>query len=156
MRIFTLTLFSCIFSLATITVEAQSDWNQKADKMYANGSKLDSDLTLKEKQFINEAYGDRADELVYKNEDFLKSLKHLLRNRISIVKLAPNSKGKKGQLLSKVPMANDFVIQEETKFSTLEAFNPLKYKMEFFSKGTYMYVIDNTDYVIQITSQFRK
>lgn len=151
-----ITLFSCMFFMITNSATAQSDWAEKAEVEYANAKNVEAKLTQDEKQFIDAVFGDKVTELVYNNPDFLKSLKHLIRNRISIVKVESNSKAKKGMLLSKIPLANDFATQEISKFSTIEGFNPLKYKMEFFSKGTYMYIIDNTDYVIEITSQFRK
>lgn len=156
MRIITIIIFSCFFSIAANKVEAQSGWAKKADVNYAKANNLDGKLTKKEKQFIVEVFGDKADELVFNDVNFLKSIKHLLRNRITIKKIAPNSKGKKGLLLSQVAMSNDYVLQKKENVNSIENFNPLKYKMAFFSKGTYMYIIDNTDYVIQIKSQYRK
>ena len=156
MRIINIVFFTCFFFAISANVEAQSNWLEKAEVEYAKGTNLDGELTKEEKQFIDAVFGDKANKLVYNNSNFLKSLKHLLRNRISIIKVNSNSKAKKGKLLSQVPFSNDFINQEKENFTTIEKFNPLKYKMNFFSKGTYMYVIDNTDYVIQITSQFRK
>jgi hypothetical protein len=106
---------------------------------------------------IKEVYKDQADEIVFNNPTYLKDLKNLLRNRIKIYSEDDVSKQKKCQLLSDVDLNNKYNqnIQRDTQFNEDE-FNPLKYNLDFFSNGTYLYKIDNTNYFIQVTSQYRK
>lgn len=156
MKINVLVIFALSFMFSSFNLSAQSDWISNHDVSYATSNNLSSKFTKKEKQFINEVYGDQAKKLVYNNADFSKSLKHLLRNRIELIDVSTNPKLKKGKLLSQVKLSNDYTAQEKDKFFNLETFNPLKYKLDFFSKGTYLYIIDNSNYVIQITSQYRK
>lgn len=117
---------------------------------------VEAPLTKKEKAMINEVYQSKANELVYQNSDFLKDLKHLLRNRITIYKDTNPKTQKFTKLLSEVPLFNDYnsSLTRDANFN-INNFNPLKYKLNFFSKGTYVYRIDNTDYFIQVISQYR-
>lgn len=118
---------------------------------------VDAPLTEKEKKMINEVYQSKADEIVFSQEDFLKDIKHLLRNRILLYEDTDAKTQKKCKLLSEVPLLNIYNenLKRDTKFD-LSSFNPLKYQLDFFANGTYVYRIDNTNYFIQITSQYRK
>ncbi|WP_439152035.1 hypothetical protein [Winogradskyella sp.] len=118
---------------------------------------VDAPLSKKEKAMIDEVYQSNANELVYQNANFLKDIKHLLRNRITIYKDTNPKTQKHSKLLSEVPLFNEYNsdLQRDSTFD-FNSFNPLKYKLDFFTKGTYVYRIDNTDYFIQITSQYRR
>ena len=117
---------------------------------------VNASLTKKEKNMIEEVYKSEAKEMVYDNEEFLKDIKHLLRNRILIYEDTDPKTQKKGKLLSNVPLSNAYNkdLKRDTKFK-LKKFNPLKYQLDFFAKGTYVYQVDNTNYFIQVTSQYR-
>lgn len=114
-------------------------------------------LTKNEEIMIEEVYQTKAKEMVYDKANVLKAIKHLLRNRITIYEDSNPKTQKQAKLLSQVPLFNDYNIdlQRDTKFD-LNNFNPLKYKLDFFSKGTYVYRVDGTNYFIQITSQYRR
>ena len=114
-------------------------------------------VSQKERKMIVEVFGNKADEFVFKNEEFLKDIKHLLRNRIRIFEITDEKKQKKTKLLSQVDLylKHNKNLQRDKTFD-ISTFNPLKYKLDFFANGTYLYKIDNTDYFIQITSQYRK
>jgi hypothetical protein len=118
---------------------------------------VEAALTEKEKTMINEVYQSKAQEIVYNQENYLKDIKHLLRNRILIYEDANAKTQKKCKLLSEVPLLDTYNtnLKHDTKFD-LSSFNPLKYQLDFFANGTYVYRIDNTNYFIQITSQYRK
>jgi len=118
---------------------------------------VEAPLTNKEKATIDQVYQSKAKEMVYDNDKFLKDIKHLLRNRITVYEDSNPETQKKCKLLSEVPLFNEYNkdIKREVNFN-IENFNPLKYELDFFAKGTYVYRIDNTNYFIQVTSQYRK
>ncbi len=136
---------------------AQSQNNSPSSEFIKYSKNVNDPLTAKELGFIEEVYQDKAEQEVLQNAQVLKDIKHLLRNRILIYKVDDDSKHKKCQLLSEVPLFNDFNsgLKRDTIFN-LDTFNPLKYKLKFFGKGTYLYRIDNTNYYIQVTSQYRQ
>ncbi|WP_179339842.1 hypothetical protein [Winogradskyella ludwigii] len=113
-------------------------------------------LTANERAQIIEAYGESADKLVFNNAHRLKSIKHILRNRV-VIKLITDEKNKKP-----CPKLSDV-----TKFSTEGSdlknnqvfnpanFNPLLYVFEFYSRASAMYQVDNTNYYIIIKSQYQ-
>ncbi len=94
--------------------------------------------------------------MVLNNPEFLKDIKHLLRNRIEIYEEADVSKQKKTKLLSQVSLNKTYNsnLKRDLSFNR-DTFNPLKYQLDFFEKGTYLYQIDNTNYFILVTSQYR-
>jgi hypothetical protein len=116
-----------------------------------------SPLTNRELQLITEAFGSKTQSLVLDNAAYLQDLKNLLRNRIRIEKVSDASKQKKVRLLSEIPLnkTHNPAVTREQEFN-INTFNPLKYQMDFFSNGTYLYRVDDTDYFITITSQYRK
>ncbi|NRR91741.1 hypothetical protein HSX10_09215 [Winogradskyella undariae] len=140
-------LFLCLLSFSQNQTHAKIN--------YPNN--VDTPLTKKEKSMIEEVYQLQAQEMVYDNESFLKDIKHLLRNRILIYEDVDPKTQKKGKLLSNVPLFKTYNknLKRDTKFN-VENFNPLKYQLDFFANGTYVYQIDNTNYFIQVTSQYRK
>lgn len=119
-------------------------------------SNVDAPLSKVEKAMINEVYQSKANQEVFNNIEFLKDIKHLLRNRILIYEENNPKAQKKTTLLSEVPLFNDYNknLKRDERFN-ISDFNPLKYKLDFFANGTYLYRVDNTNYFIQITSQHR-
>lgn len=149
-------IFCFLFFLgATYSVNAQSKWSGKAIKI----TKQYSEVSSVEKKFINEVFGDRAQELVWGNSksEFRNSLIYLLRNRITIVDASKFKKQKSTLNILDVGLSNDFnpnlVVDAEIDIND---FNPLKYKLDFFANGTYLYKIGDTPYYLQVESQHRK
>lgn len=145
-------LLLTVFMFMAISLNSQNEKNiniNYPDNVYEV-------LTEKEKTMIEEVYHLKTNEIVYKDESFLKDLKHLLRNRITIYKDDNPKTQKNGKNLSEVPLFDTYNkdLKRDTNFD-INSFNPLKYKLDFFANGTYVYRIDNTNYFIQITSQYR-
>lgn len=117
---------------------------------------VEAPLTNKEKAMIKEVYQSEADNKVFNNDSFLRDIKHLLRNRITIYEENNQKAQKKCKLLSEIPLFDDYNknLKRDVKFN-ISNFNPLKYKLDFFANGTYLYRIDNTNYFILVTSQYR-
>jgi len=117
---------------------------------------VNTSLTDKELSQIEEVYGDMTQTLILDNPQRLKDIKHLLRNRIEIYTEDDLGKQKQTKYLSEVLLFNKYNkdLKRDAEFD-LETFNPLKYSLAFFGKGTYIYRIDNTNYFIQVTSQYR-
>lgn len=114
-------------------------------------------LTDNELRMIKEVYGDNTEKVVLKNPELLNDLKSLLRNRIVIFQVSDQSKQKEGKLLSEIPLNNRYnPDMKRSIFKDVESFNPLLYNLDFFSKGSYLYRIDDTDYFIKLTSQYRQ
>lgn len=116
-----------------------------------------AELTKKEKSFIKDVYKSKAKAVVFDDNQFLKDIKHLLRNRVIIYEDANPKTQKKCKLLSEIELFDTYNknLKREESFNPSN-FNPLKYKLDFFAKGTYVYRVDNTNYFIQITSQYRR
>ncbi|WP_425077818.1 hypothetical protein [Psychroserpens sp. S379A] len=136
---------------------AQTDVIEQTNESIKYHANVNNSLTKKELSQIKEAYGDMAETLILNHPQRLKDLKHLLRNRIEIYTQDDIAKQKQTKLLSEVLLFTKYNknLKRDTEFR-LETFNPLKYELDFFAKGTYVYRIDNTNYFIQITSQYRQ
>lgn len=118
---------------------------------------VDEPLRKDELQKIRDVFGNRTQNLVLENQTYLRDIKNLLRNRIKIIEINDISKQKKATLLSEVPINKTFNpnLARDLKFKPRH-FNALKYQLEFFSRGTYLYHVDHTNYFIQISSQYRR
>lgn len=111
-------------------------------------------LTVIERAQIIEAYGESADKLVFSNPHRLKTIKHILRNRV-VIKLITDENQKKP-----CPMLSDVTISAGLDPKLIETFdpdnfNPLKYGFDFYSRSGAMYQVDNTNYYIIINSQYQ-
>ena len=146
-----------ILLLLTIFILAFNGYGQNHKSTIQFPENVDKPLTKKEKIMIKEVYQSKAKEIVFSKQDYLKDIKHLLRNRITIYIDNNVKTQKKCKLLSEVPLLNTYNknLKRDTKFD-ISTFNPLKYQLDFFARGTYLYRIDGTNYFIQITSQYRK
>lgn len=112
-------------------------------------------LTAQERSFIDEAYAHEAQRLIYNNPTMLKSIKHILRNRVIIYQATSNVEYQKAELLSSVPVftaCND-ELERDIVFNP-NTFNPLKYSFQFFSKKSFLFRVDGTNFMIMIKSQF--
>ncbi|MFD1063955.1 hypothetical protein ACFQ1Q_11920 [Winogradskyella litorisediminis] len=144
--LFTFMLFFFAFSL-----NAQRH-NPALVKPITYNKNVDAPLTTKEKSFIDEAYGDEAENLVYNIPSRLKEIKNILRNRVVIVTYE-NKDLSSIQPLSKVSLINA-KLQRDYNFD-INSFNPLKYRFNFYSRDNTKYFrVDNKQILIQILPQF--
>ena len=117
---------------------------------------VNSPLTAKERSQIIEVYGDYANKYIFSKPHRLKSMKHLLRNRIVIKLISDENNKKPCTKLSEVELNDGFVsnLKRDESFDP-NSFNPLKYNFEFYSRAASIYQVDNTDYYIIIKSQYQ-
>ncbi|WP_417861168.1 hypothetical protein [Winogradskyella sediminis] len=111
-------------------------------------------LTAKERAQIIEAFGDSADKMVFSNPHRLKSIKHILRNRVKVKLITDKNETKPCPMLSDVTNSEDLDSRNNKPFD-LDSFNPLKYDFNFHSRSASMYQVDNTNYYIIINSQYQ-
>jgi hypothetical protein len=113
-------------------------------------------LTANERAQITEAYGKSADKLVFNNPHRLKSIKHILRNRVEIKLIIDQSNTKPCPKLSEVSFfdGSSSGTKKEEPFNP-NNFNPLKYNFDFYSRAASMYQVDQTNYYIIIKSQYQ-
>ncbi|WP_282044294.1 hypothetical protein [Winogradskyella flava] len=113
-------------------------------------------LSISEKEMIEEVYKGWAAKEILDNPLRLKQIKHLLRNRIRIIKIDIKAKQKSCQLLSEIELFNHYNkdLKRDELFNK-DKFNPLKYDFNFYSSIPVMYRVDGTNYYIQIMSQFQ-
>tara|TARA_R110002111_G_scaffold155534_1_gene222340 strand:- start:2074 stop:2526 length:453 start_codon:yes stop_codon:yes gene_type:complete len=110
-------------------------------------------LTAKERAQIIEVYGDSAEKLVFNMPHRLKSIKHILRNRV-VIKLISDDKDKKAcPKLSEVSLFNES--NSEAKVFNPDTFNPLRYDLNFYSREASLFQVDNTNYYIIVKSQYQ-
>lgn len=103
---------------------------------------------------IKEVYGDKTQELFGNDPDRLKIYNDLINNRITIIE-SPISGKEKCQKLSQMELMNRYnpSLVRDLVFDPT-TFNPLKYKLNFFSStSTNVYRVDNTNYIIIIQPQ---
>lgn len=113
-------------------------------------------LTANERAQIIEAYGESADKLVFNNPHRLKSIKHILRNRVRVEWITDEKNKKPCPKLSEV--INSLPLDAKSKINTVfnpANFNPLIYGFQFYSRAAAMYQVDNTNYYIIIKSQYQ-
>lgn len=154
-----ITLFALLFCVSNVTILAQNQQRQNTTplKEVTYGSNVNAALSAKEKLQLEEVYGDKLNDYVLSKPQRLKDIKHILRNRIEYKRI-PNPKDQKPcPLLSEIPLFNNYVpdLKRDQLFNP-ETFNPLKYQLNFYARGSYMYRVDNTDYFILIKSQHQK
>ncbi|MDN3493979.1 hypothetical protein [Winogradskyella bathintestinalis] len=113
-------------------------------------------LTSKERSQIIEVYGEYADKYVFNNDQRLRSIKHILRNRVEIKLITDKNNRKACTKLSEVTILDGFVSElERDETFNPNNFNPLKYNFEFHSRAAAMYQVDGTNYYITIKSQYQ-
>ncbi len=146
-----ITALSCCFAL---NVDAQSKRYKQALTVVNYNDNVNAPLTMKERNQLKEVYGDKLQQYVLNRPQRLKDIKNILRNRIEIKMISNIKDQKRCPLLSEVPLFNYYVksLARDISFNP-QNFNPLKYNFEFYSIGSYMYRVDNTNYFIIIKSQ---
>lgn len=139
---------------ASETTYSQTNRLQKNQKTVTYNANVDKPLTASEMAMINEVYGSTANKNILTKPQRLKDIKNILRNRVEIKEITKPSDQKKCTLLSEVPLMDYYVydLKRDTTFNP-NTFNPLKYLFNFYSYGSHMYRVDNTNYFIIIKSQ---
>lgn len=101
---------------------------------------------------IQEVYGSYWAEVEKIDTDRQKVLVNLLENRVQILQ-EPYFEGEKYQKLSTIPLFNKYnnKLKRDMIFDE-NAFNVLKYDINFFSSNDQVYRIDNTNYIVYIKS----
>ncbi|WP_028871186.1 hypothetical protein [Psychroserpens burtonensis] len=142
-----------IFTLLVSTSLFSQSRKQKTIHYNANVS---APLMSSELGWITEVYSSTAHENILDKPQRLKDIKNILRNRVEIKNIPNPSDQKECALLSEVPLMNYYVsdLQRDANFNP-QNFNPLKYLFNFYSRGTQMYRVDNTNYFIIIESQYK-
>lgn len=140
--------------LASHTVFSQSKSQSRSQKTITYNDNVNNPLTSTELAMINEVYGNKATKNILDKPQRLRDVKNILRNRVEIKSISDPSDQKLCTLLSDVPLLDYYVdnLQRDINFNP-QNFNPLKYLFNFYSYGTHMYRVDNTDYFIIIKSQ---
>ncbi|MDG5493077.1 hypothetical protein [Psychroserpens sp. SPM9] len=142
--------------LATSSMFSQSSNQNRKQKTVTYHTNVNSPLTSSELAKINEVYGTTSTENVLSKPQRLKDIKNILRNRVEIKSIPNPSDQKPCTLLSEVPLMDYYVtnLERAPNFNP-QTFNPLKYLFSFYSNGTHMYRVDNTNYFIIIKSQHK-
>jgi hypothetical protein len=138
--------------LASTSIFSQSR-KQKTINYNAN---VNAPLTSAELGLITEVYGVTANDNILDKPQRLKDIKNILRNRVEIKEIPKASDQKDCTLLSEVSLMDYYVVdlQRDTNFNP-QNFNPLKYLFNYYSYGTHMYRVDDTNYFIIIKSQHK-
>lgn len=146
-------VFAILFSLNSFNGEAQSR-NKQALTIVKYKDNVKAPLNSNELKMLKEAYADKLDDYVLSKPQRLKDFKNLLRNRIVIKKISNITNSSKYKTLSQAGLFDAYNknLSLDTSYNP-NTFNPLKYNLQFFGRGSAMYKIDNTDYFIIIKSQ---
>lgn len=147
-----------IIILLVIVVSALVTYSQEAIPLPLAkfDENINQPLTLKERSFIDEVYGNYATEFIYDNPHRLKVFKQILRNRI-IIEYHKNKDFSSLTPLSQVPLINSINPNLKRDFNfDKDNFNPLKYAFNFFSRNQSKsyYRVDNQQYLITILPQY--
>ncbi|RAJ11801.1 hypothetical protein [Olleya aquimaris] len=148
-------LFPLLFGFVMFTQQGTAQTKKKLQTQLVKYDKnVDAPLTAKELAMLKEVYQDKLQKYVLSNKQRVKDFKHLLRNRIVITEIPNMTDDSKYTLLSKVKLFNNYnpnLTRDETFNSS--TFNPLKYNLGFFTSGSSIFKIDNTNYYIIIKPQ---
>lgn len=102
---------------------------------------------------IAEVYGELNGSFFKENAELYKAFISLLKNRIHINE-EMYSVNEKYEKISSKPLLNKYNKEiKHVPFNNKDDFNPLKYQLDFFSKQTKVYRIDDTNLIIVIDPQ---
>lgn len=145
--------FFLVLSNCTILIAQTKKYQQKTVVDFNDN--LKAPLTVEERKKIEEVYGEHIYKEILNRPNRLRSIKNILRNRVVIMEIKNPFDQKPCDLLSSVPVFDFFVPElRRDAFFNKDNFNPLKYAFSFYSRKSYMYRVDNTNYFILIKSQF--
>ncbi|WP_431137593.1 hypothetical protein [Psychroserpens mesophilus] len=144
-----------ILSVLTVNISfSQNNQKQKPLQHVVYNDNVDAPLTVNELKKITEVYGEHAKEDILNKPQRLKDVKHILRNRVEIIKV-DNKDLSSFTNLSSVPLFNHYnkTLSRDASYNA-STFNPLKYQFNFYSReGSTTYRFDNSPYLIIIKSQ---
>ena len=146
-----------LFLFMTLSLNAQSNKKPKYLTHVEFNENVNDPLTSDEIKKIKEVYGDDMQKYVLDIPIRLKSIKHILRNRVKI-ELVENKDLTSLPSLSQVPILdpNNLGLKRDAFFNP-KTFNPLKYDFNFFSRQeTRTYRAYNSNYIITVFSQHTK
>lgn len=98
---------------------------------------------------VKEAYGEKANELVFEEPSRLKTIKNIYQNSIVVVESAYKFK-KNVSELSTVPLLKRYNSSVSRTSFFPETFNPLKFRFDFYSNEKQFFHVDGTNYYIII------
>ncbi|WP_121667753.1 hypothetical protein [Mesonia aquimarina] len=130
-----------LFLFCFVQVQAQESEVIKTREYTLDSTKIDN--------YVEEAYGDKAQELIYDHPIRLKTIRDILLNRVLIVETSFEipSTYKKLSSIEVLPYNKNL---QRNKFN-IETFNPLKYKIDFYNKKENQYIhIDGTQFYMII------
>ncbi len=114
---------------------------------------VEAPFTTNELKMLKEVYKEKFEDYVINDLALGKALKHLLRNRIEIKEIPEFKNVKKYKNLSTITLDNDDPsIRRDGTFNK-DSFNPLRYKVQFFSKQGQLFKIENTGYYLVVKPQ---
>lgn len=147
--------YYCILTVLMIFISSfgnAQNTNPSNEINFAN--KTRTPLTALEKKQINEVYGQFAQKEIYSRENRVVFMKQLLRERLEIKKVTAHPKQQTMAKLSEVPLFDVFnnKLKRDRRFNP-KNFNPLKYRLNFYSKSFQTYHVDGKDYYIIIKPQ---
>lgn len=150
-------LVTLIFGLLSLNGIAQTNDQRQPLAIVEYNENVNAPLSANEKLQLTAVYGDKLQEYILSKPQRLMAIKNILRNRIEIIELADRKDQKECTLLSEVSLFNYYVpeLKRDIVFNK-NTFNPLKYNFSFYSRGSHMYRVDNTNYFILIKSQHKK
>ncbi|MCA0133832.1 hypothetical protein [Winogradskyella alexanderae] len=154
MNRFLLRIIMSFFLLCSYGVIAQTAKNVQFNSVNYTPN-VNAPLTTNELNKIKEVYQDHT-QVMLNDEHQLKRLKHLLRNRLNIMRLDKKDKQRNYIPLSEIELFNYYNpnLKRDLVFDMF-GFNPLKYNLNFFPTENMLYRIDGTNYFIQVKSQFQ-
>lgn len=133
-------IFVFLFVLGIVGCNAQEE-DFKQRRFYLQQSNF--------KDYINEAYGERADELVFNRPSRLKTLKNIYANSVVVVETSQEVPTwfEKFSTISLMKRYNPSVYR---KPFDPETFNPFKFQFNFLLKEKQFFHVDGTQYYILI------
>jgi len=150
-------LVALVFCLLATSLIAQTNNQRQPLPLVTYNQNVDAPLTQIEKNQLQDVYGDKLQAYVLSQPQRLKAIKNILRNRVEVVEISNPRDQKDCKLLSEVTLFNYYVndLKRDQLFNKSN-FNPLKYNFDFYSRGSHMYRVDNTNYFIIIKSQHQQ
>ncbi|MFK7782000.1 hypothetical protein [Psychroserpens sp.] len=148
-------LLPLAFVISVLTVNTSfSQTSQKPLQHVIYDNNVNAPLTSQELNLIIEVYGEHAENDILSKPQRLRDIKHILRNRIEVIKVV-NKDLSSFENLSTVPLFTHYnkTLSRDASYNE-STFNPLKYQFNFYSReGSKTYRFDNSPYLVTIKSQ---
>jgi len=149
-------LVALALCLLTFSLNAQSNDQKHPLPVVSYDQNVNAPLNSSERLKLEEVYADKLQSYVLSKPERLKAIKNILRNRVQILEYSNPQDQKECTLLSEVSLFDYYADLERDPFFNKNTFNPLKYNFDFYSRGSHMYRVDNTNYYILIKSQHQQ